>query len=68
MAIKPVKIVTGMNSQDVKVWIDGEEITKNAFEVSIVLNCSGLPVVTIKRYASKVEFEGMACVVKDTIV
>ena len=65
--IKPIKIVTGMNPQDIKIWIDWEEITKNAFEVSIVMNCNGLPVVTIKRYASKVEFEGMACIVKDTI-
>lgn len=62
--IKPIKIITGMNPQDIKIWIDGEEITKDAFEVSIFCRVDGLPIVTIKRYVSKIEFEGMACEVK----
>jgi len=62
--IKPIKIVTGMESSDIKIYEDGKDISeeiKNAFGIDIYLRAGKLPEIIIHRYVSKVEYEGKKC-------
>ena len=62
--IKPIKIITGLDSSDINIYQDGKDINeeiKNAFKIDIHLEVDKLPEVIIHRYASKVEYEGERC-------
>jgi len=62
--IKPIKIVTGMESSDIKIYEDGKDISeeiKNAFGIDIKLRAGKLPKITIHRYVSRVGYEGEKC-------
>jgi len=67
MAIKPIKIVTGIAGWDTKLYINGEDVTEKIggiFGIDIEIRVDGLPRVTINRFASNIEFESKNCETK----
>jgi len=57
--IKPIKIVTGKNCWDTKIYEGNEDITEKIggiFGMDIVLRVDALPQITIHKYISKMEY------------
>ena len=57
--IKPIKIVTGKDCWDTKIYEGNEDITEKIggiFGMDIVLRVDKLPCITIHRYSSKMEY------------
>ena len=59
MAIKPIKVITGKDCWDTKIYEGDEDITKKIggiFGMDIVLRVDELPSITIHRYSTKMEY------------
>ncbi len=59
MAIKPIKIVTGVDCWDTKIYEGDEDITEKIggiFGIDIKLRVDELPKMTIHRHNSKMEY------------
>ena len=59
MSIKPVKIITGKECWDTKIYEGDEDITEKIggiFGIDIVLRVDKLPSITIHRYGSTMEY------------
>jgi len=57
--LKPIKIVTGKNCWDTKIYEGDKEITKEIdgmFGIDIVLRVDKLPCITIHRYNTKMKY------------
>ena len=59
MAIKPIKVVTGLNCWDTKIY-EGDEIVNEKiggiFGIDIKLRVDAAPEMTIHRYNTKMEY------------
>lgn len=57
-----VKIESGINGRETKIYLDGKEVT-HAYDAKLHLNASSLNTFEISYYPSTVEFEGLAKVI-----
>ena len=58
--IKPIKIISGMESWNAKIYEDGKDITEEIggiFGIDIKLRVDRLPKIIIHRYATNIECE-----------